>query len=99
MKSFAYRGHGWTIGGVYSEEDQQYELVGITSYRDACVTDGLFTRIAPFIDWILTVLNTPPPTPPPPPTIPPTVSTTTPPDSLGQWSNFQELIQIDVISI
>ncbi|CAF3016792.1 unnamed protein product [Rotaria sp. Silwood2] len=50
---------------VYSNNNQQYELVGITSFRNACTTEGLFTRVAPFVNWILTILNNPPPTPPP----------------------------------
>jgi hypothetical protein len=72
---------------VYSNENQQYELVGITSYRDECTSEGLFTRIEPYINLILTILNKPPPTPPPEPTIPtlpPSLSTTTPPEIIGK---------------
>ncbi len=76
---------------VYSNETQQYELIGITSYRDACATEGLYTRIAPFIEMILAILKTPPPTPPLPPTmptLPPTLPTTTPPEIIGQLLNI-----------
>jgi len=69
---------------VYSNENQQYELVGITSYRDECTSEGLFTRIEPYINLILTILNKPPPTSPPEPTLPPTLSTTTPPEIIGK---------------
>ncbi len=73
---------------IYSNEHQQYQLVGITSYRDTCMTDGLFTRVAPFIDLIMTVVKTPPPTSSsssPRTTIPTLPSTTTPPDVLGKF--------------
>jgi hypothetical protein len=53
---------------------QQYELVGVTSYRNVCTAEGLFTRIAPYVDWILTILGNPPPTPLP---ITTTIRTTT----------------------
>ena len=72
---------------IYSNEDQRYELVGITSVRSACTTEGLFTRIAPFLDWITEILENPPPTPPPFitfPTAAPTVPTTTTPEILGK---------------
>jgi hypothetical protein len=72
---------------VYSNENQQYELVGITSFRDVCTTEGLFTRVVPFINWILGILENPPPTPLPLPTIPspaPTIPTTTTPEILGK---------------
>jgi secreted trypsin-like serine protease len=81
---FFYKGD---IGGplmIYSNEHEQYEIVGITSYRDACMTEGLFTRIAPFIELIMAILKKPPPTPPLPPTIPTLPPTTTSPDALGK---------------
>jgi hypothetical protein len=49
----------------YSNESRQYELVAVTSYRNACTTQGLFTRIEPFADWILHILDDPPQTPTP----------------------------------
>lgn len=70
----------------FSYKRQQYKLVGITSYRDECKTEGIYTRIAPYINWILSIINKPPPTPPPPPTfptLPPTRLTTMPPDVIG----------------
>ncbi|UJR11644.1 hypothetical protein I4U23_015825 [Adineta vaga] len=71
---------------VYSNESQQYELVGITSYRNKCTTTGLFTRVAPFADWIWGILENPPSTPASVPTIPPRPQTspiTIPPEVLG----------------
>ncbi|CAF2120402.1 unnamed protein product [Rotaria magnacalcarata] len=49
---------------VYSNDSAQYELVAITSFRNACITEGLFTRVIPFVDWILNILKNPPATPP-----------------------------------
>ena len=72
---------------IHSTEGQQYELVGIASFRNACTTEALFTRVAPFSDWILETLRNPPPTPAPiviPGSLPPTVPTTTQPDILGK---------------
>jgi hypothetical protein len=72
---------------IYSNETQQYELVGITSFRDKCTTEGVFTRIAPYIDLILTILKKPPPSPTPQPTFPtlsPTVSITTSQETTGK---------------
>jgi secreted trypsin-like serine protease len=45
----------------YSNDTQQYELVGITSFRNVCTSEGLFTRTAPFSDWISRILENPPP--------------------------------------
>ncbi|CAF3689343.1 unnamed protein product [Adineta steineri] len=67
---------------IFSEDIQQYKLVGITGFRNICATEGLFTRVAPFIDWIETSLNNPPPIQ----TLPPIVTATVPtpgPDVLG----------------
>jgi len=44
---------------IYSNNTQQYELVGITGFRNVCTSEGLFTRTAPFADWILTILENP----------------------------------------
>jgi secreted trypsin-like serine protease len=73
---------------IYSNDTQQYELVGITSFRNACTSEGLFTRTAPFYDWILTTLANPPS----PATIFPTFATisigtvpTPKPDVLGKF--------------
>ncbi|CAF1129781.1 unnamed protein product [Rotaria sordida] len=66
---------------VYSNDSQQYELVGITSFRDVCTTEGLFTRVAPFANWILTILNNPPSTPRPITTTTQTTTTTGRPTS------------------
>ncbi|CAF1279639.1 unnamed protein product [Adineta steineri] len=49
---------------TFSNNTQDYELVGVTSFRSACTTEGLFTRVAPFLDWISGILENPPPTPP-----------------------------------
>ncbi len=70
---------------IYSNNSQQYELVGIANFRNICTSEGLFTRVKPFASWIWTILNDPPPTPPVPtlPIIPTTVPTTTPPEILG----------------
>jgi hypothetical protein len=42
---------------VFSNDSEQYELVGVTGYRSACTTEGSFTRVTPFVSWILTILN------------------------------------------
>ena len=79
---------------IYSEENQQYELVGIISSRLDCTDEGLFTRIAPFINWITDTLADPPATPPPLPTLPPTrptVLTTTTPEVLGNGLDLSSL--------
>ncbi|CAF4832682.1 unnamed protein product [Rotaria sp. Silwood1] len=76
---------------VYSNDSLQYELVGITNFRNACTTEGLFTRIAPFIDWILTTLKNPPTTVSPFPTFgtfPPITYRTPKPDVLGRPIEF-----------
>ncbi len=59
---------------IFSNVIQTYELVGVTSFRTACTSEGLFTRVAPFINWISAILANPPPTSPPTTT---TVRTTT----------------------
>ncbi len=69
---------------IYSNDIQQYELVGITSFRDSCAIEGVYTRIAPFVKWILTTLENPPPLP----TLPPIATITYPtpkPDVLGKF--------------
>ncbi|CAF1386664.1 unnamed protein product [Adineta steineri] len=71
---------------IYSDDKQQYELVGITSHRSECTTEGVYTRVAPFIDWISDILANSPSTPMPIPTIPsqpPPAPTTLPPEILG----------------
>ncbi|CAF0979092.1 unnamed protein product [Rotaria sordida] len=53
------------IGGplmIRSSDNLQYELVAITSFRNSCAIEGLFTRTEPFNDWILTTLQNPPTT-------------------------------------
>lgn len=45
---------------IYSNDTQQYELVGITSFHNVCTSEGLFTRLAPFVDWVLKILAHPP---------------------------------------
>ncbi len=67
---------------IFSYDTQEYELVGVTSFRNACITEGLFTRVAPFINWILPILENPPSTPALF-TLPSTVPTTTKPEILG----------------
>jgi len=70
---------------IYSNDTQQYELVGITSFRNVCTSEGLFTRIASFADWILTILENPSP---PLPTTPSRIPITTPipqPDEIGMF--------------
>jgi hypothetical protein len=72
---------------IYSNDIQQYELVGITSFRDSCAIEGVYTRIAPFVKWILTTLENPPPLPtlPPIPTLAPITFPTPKPDVLGKF--------------
>jgi secreted trypsin-like serine protease len=45
---------------IHSNDSQPYELVGITSFRNACTTEGLFTRIEPFANWVLDIVENPP---------------------------------------
>ncbi len=74
----------------------------MTSYRDACTTEGLFTRIAPFTNLIMAILKKPPPTPTPPPTFPTfpsTVSTTLPPEILGMLYNIEKSISVNKIIV
>ncbi|CAF2085262.1 unnamed protein product [Rotaria magnacalcarata] len=71
---------------IYSNFSEQYELVGITSFRNICTSEGLFTRIAPFIDWILATLKSPQPTVP---TFPTFTIPTPKPDVLGPPIPFQ----------
>jgi hypothetical protein len=69
---------------IYSNNTQQYELVGITGFRNVCTSEGLFTRTAPFVVWILTTLENPPPAPTLPTIIPITIPTPKP-DMLGTF--------------
>lgn len=69
---------------IYSNDTQQYELVGITIFRNVCTTEGIFTRLIPFLNWIQTILNNPP-TLPTTSTRKPTTATTTKPDILGTY--------------
>ena len=73
---------------IYSNDSQQYELIGITSFRNVCTNEGLFTRIVPFIDWILTTLEHPPPIFP---TVSPVTLPTPKPDVLGKLSVSNEM--------
>ena len=76
---------------VYSNDTQQYELVGITSYCNASTSGGVFIRTVSFFDWILGILKNPPLPPLPPttlPTRPPITTPTTKPDILGKFQNL-----------
>ena len=42
---------------IYSNHTKQYELVAITSFRNACTSEGIFTRTMPYFDWISEVLK------------------------------------------
>jgi hypothetical protein len=80
---------------IYSNDTQQYELVGITSFRNICTSEGLFTRTMPSFDWISNILDNPPPVSPVPTlrTIP-TMTTPTPkPDVLGKLCNLSSIIR------
>ncbi|CAF1150060.1 unnamed protein product [Adineta ricciae] len=46
---------------TFDNSTLKFELVAVTSARNACTTEGLFTRVAPFYDWISSVLKNPPP--------------------------------------
>jgi hypothetical protein len=46
---------------IYSNDTQEYKLVGITSFRNICTSDGIFTLTEPFINWITTTLQNPVP--------------------------------------
>ncbi|UJR24855.1 hypothetical protein I4U23_006224 [Adineta vaga] len=67
---------------IYSDSSHEYKLVGIISARNSCMTEGLFTRIAPFHDWILEIIENPPHTPSPV-TFATAAPTTTTPEILG----------------
>ncbi len=75
---------------IYSNDTKKYELVGITSFRNVCTTEGLFTRIAPFVDWILTTLENPPPIPTSSTRMPITIPTPKP-DVLGTFQILKRL--------
>ncbi|CAF1050046.1 unnamed protein product [Adineta ricciae] len=81
----ACRGDGGGPLMIHSEGVQQYELVGVISARFSCTSRGIYTRIAPFIDWIFNTMKNPPPPPTFPPIIViPTIALSTPkPDVLG----------------
>ncbi|UJR23919.1 hypothetical protein I4U23_026891 [Adineta vaga] len=76
---------------IFNATIEQYELVGVTSFRNSCNPRGLYTRIASFIEWISETLENPPPIP----TTPPFLAFTTPtlptpkPDVLGPPIPFQ----------
>lgn len=42
---------------IYSNQTKQYELVAITSFRNVCASEGIFTRTMPYFDWISEVLK------------------------------------------
>ncbi|UJR14367.1 hypothetical protein I4U23_001363 [Adineta vaga] len=67
---------------IYSNENQRYELIGITSFRNACLTEGLYTRVLPYLNYIMDIVENPPtlPTVASPATI---LSTTTTSEILG----------------
>lgn len=71
---------------VYSNATSQYELVGITSARNGCIAEGIYTRVEPFIEWLANTMANPPPTVPPFvfPTIPTVTQVTPKPDVLGE---------------
>lgn len=75
---------------AFSNETFTYELVGLISFRNACLIEGIFTRIYPFIDWITDTMANPPSTRPPIVfTVPPTAPLPTPkPDVLGKNLSF-----------
>ncbi len=73
---------------VYSNDTQQYELVGITSLCNVSTSEGLFIRIAPFFDWISRILENPPPLPTTLPTRPPITIPTPKPDVHGKFQNM-----------
>jgi secreted trypsin-like serine protease len=76
---------------VYSNDTQQYELVGITSFRNVCISEGLFTRTAPFFDWISRILENPPPLTTLSTRLP--VTTPTPkPDVHGKFQNVRQTV-------
>lgn len=70
---------------IYSNETFDYELVGLTGFRNECLTEGIFTRLYPFLHWINSTMMNPPPTNPPINiTFPPFATLPTPkPDVLG----------------
>ena len=61
---------------IQSNETKEFELVAVIGFRNVCTSEGLFTRVEPFTDWILDILNDPPPTPRPRTTTTTTLQTT-----------------------
>ena len=71
---------------ISSNSIDAYELVAITGFRNECIVEGIYTRVEPFIDWILNTMDNPPPTSAPFTfgTIPPATFPTPKPDVLGK---------------
>ncbi len=44
---------------IYSNASEKFELVAVTSFRSDCATEGVFTRVAPFANWIWSIINEP----------------------------------------
>lgn len=67
---------------VFHEENKRLELVGVTSVRNECLSEGIYTRTKLVNDWIIRLIENPP-APPTLPTIAPVTFPTMRPDQLG----------------
>lgn len=90
INSFLFIGDTGSPLMIYSNHSAQYELVGITSVRNSCTNAGIFTRVAPFINWISTTLANPPTIIPIFPTFPTATVPTPKPDVLGKVHRFSK---------
>ena len=70
---------------IESNTTNNYEVVAVISHRVNCTTEGLFTRVAPFLDWIDLIMNTRW-TVPIPMTTTPTTRRTTTTNTLGKFA-------------
>jgi len=72
---------------IESNTTNNYEVVAVISHRVNCTTQGLFTRVAPFLDWIDLIMDTRW-TVPIPMTTTPTTRRTTTTNTLGPPIHF-----------
>ena len=72
---------------IYSTDAQQYELVAIVNSCNVCTSEGIFTQIIPYSDWISEIMKSSSATLP---TFSPRLSTSTltrKPDLSGEFCN------------
>lgn len=72
---------------IHSTHTRRYELVGVLSLCNSYTSEGIFTRIIPYSNWILEILKSPSPTLPPLFLDSSTTLITPKPDRLGEFHN------------